>query len=147
VASGLGSVDANEMAIDLAAHMRSPVVIHTSVITAGSSRNPISAGHPAILNGTLKDHHTHKVQPFACSPLMAAGAGCQSGSYASGGVGNRVILVPSVLATQIPCVFGPPGSPLSAIWEPSGDQVKLQGVPLTISAQLFGMWTTPVPSA
>jgi subtilase family serine protease len=64
VASGLGSVDAMEMATDLAAHVRSPVLIDVSLITAGSSRNPISAGHPAILSGTLKDHKTHKFLPF-----------------------------------------------------------------------------------
>ena len=63
VASGLGSVDADRMATDLAAHTRSPVVIDGSVITAGASRNPISAGHPAILSGTLKDHHTHRFLP------------------------------------------------------------------------------------
>ncbi len=60
VASGLGSVDASEMATDLAAHTRSPVVIDGSAITAGSSRNPIAPGKPAILSGKLKDRHTHK---------------------------------------------------------------------------------------
>jgi subtilase family serine protease len=64
VASGLGSVDASEMAVDLAAHVRSPVAIDSTVITAGSSRNPISAGHPAILSGTLKDHKTHRFLAF-----------------------------------------------------------------------------------
>ena len=60
VASGLGSVDASEMATDLAAHTRSPVVIDGSAITAGSSRNPIAPGKPTILSGKLKDRHTHK---------------------------------------------------------------------------------------
>jgi subtilase family serine protease len=64
VASGLGSVNANEMAIDLGARTRHPVTVDGSVISAGASRNPISAGHPTILTGTLKDHKTHTFLPF-----------------------------------------------------------------------------------
>jgi subtilase family serine protease len=59
MASGLGSVNAMRMAIDLAAHTRSPVVIDATVITAGESPKKLSPGHTAVLSGTLKDRKTH----------------------------------------------------------------------------------------
>ena len=47
-------------------------------ITAGASRNPISAGHPTILGGTLKDHHTHTV-PRPCRRSWIEGFIVKSG--------------------------------------------------------------------
>ena len=59
LASGLGSVDVNRMATDLAAYTRSAVKVHGTKITAGASVNPVTAGHATILGGTLRDVTSH----------------------------------------------------------------------------------------
>jgi subtilase family serine protease len=59
LATGMGSVDVTQMATDLSNYTRKAVKIHASAITGSASRNPISAGHPTVLSGTLKDRHTH----------------------------------------------------------------------------------------
>jgi hypothetical protein len=59
LASGLGSVDVNEMATDLAAYTRSAVKIHGTKITAGASVNPVTAAHATIISGTLRDVTSH----------------------------------------------------------------------------------------
>jgi len=61
MASGWGSIDVNQMAADLAAHTRGAVKVHLTKITAGASRNPVTAGHPSKLSGKLVDRTTHKV--------------------------------------------------------------------------------------
>jgi kumamolisin len=61
LASGWGSIDVNQMATDLAAHTRGAVKVHLTKITAGASRNPVTAGHPSKLSGKLVDRTTHKV--------------------------------------------------------------------------------------
>lgn len=63
MASGWGSIDVNQMATDLAAYSRSAVKVHLTKITAGASRNPVTAGHPSVLSGKLVDSTTHKVLP------------------------------------------------------------------------------------
>jgi subtilase family serine protease len=79
MASGLGSVDATQMATDLSSYTRAAIKIHASVITAGASRNPISAGHPTVLSGTLKDHFTHKFLPGRA--IVIEGFILKSGNY------------------------------------------------------------------
>jgi hypothetical protein len=37
--------------------------MHGTKITSGASRNPVIAGHPAVLSGKLIDKATHKVLP------------------------------------------------------------------------------------
>jgi len=39
------------------------VKVHLTKITAGASRNPVTAGHPSVLSGKLVDRTTHKVLP------------------------------------------------------------------------------------
>ncbi|MEP6641791.1 MAG: hypothetical protein ABJB93_07765, partial [Gaiellales bacterium] len=78
LATGMGSVDVTEMAADLSNYTRAVVKIHSSVITAGASRNPISAGHPTVISGTLKDHFTHKF--LALQEIMVEGF-LKNGSY------------------------------------------------------------------
>ena len=78
MASGLGSVDVTQMATDLSSYTRKAVKIHASAITAGASRNPISAGHPTVLSGTLKDRHTHAA--LALSEVMVEGF-LRNGTY------------------------------------------------------------------
>jgi kumamolisin len=63
LASGWGSIDVNQMAADLAAHTRGAVKVHGTRITAGASRNPVTAGHPSKLSGKLVDRTSHKVLP------------------------------------------------------------------------------------
>jgi subtilase family serine protease len=61
--TGWGSIDVAQMATDLAAYTRSPVKVHLTKITAGASRNPVTAGHPSVLSGKLTDTSTHKALP------------------------------------------------------------------------------------
>ena len=37
--------------------------MHLTKITAGASRNPVTAGHPSVLSGKLTDTTIHKVLP------------------------------------------------------------------------------------
>jgi kumamolisin len=59
LASGLGSVDVQQMATDLSNYTRSAVHIHGTRITASASVNPVTAGHPTILSGKLTDTTSH----------------------------------------------------------------------------------------
>jgi kumamolisin len=59
LASGLGSVDVNTMAHDLASYTRSAVKVHGTRITAAASVNPVTAAHATILSGTLRDVTSH----------------------------------------------------------------------------------------
>jgi hypothetical protein len=61
MASGWGSIDVAQMATDLSNYTRSAVKVHLTKITAGASRNPVTAGHPSVLSGKLVDRTTHKV--------------------------------------------------------------------------------------
>ncbi|HEX5248642.1 MAG TPA: S53 family peptidase [Gaiellales bacterium] len=63
LATGWGSIDVNQMANDLAAYTRSAVKVHLTKLTAGASRNPVTAGHPSVLSGKLVDRITHKALP------------------------------------------------------------------------------------
>ncbi|HKV68864.1 MAG TPA: S53 family peptidase, partial [Gaiellales bacterium] len=63
MASGWGSIDVAQMATDLSNYTRSAVKVHLTKITAGASRNPVTAGHPSVLSGKLVDRTTHKVLP------------------------------------------------------------------------------------
>jgi len=63
LATGWGSIDVARMATDLAAYTRSAVKVHLTKLTAGASRNPVTAGHPSVLSGKLVDSTTHKALP------------------------------------------------------------------------------------
>jgi len=63
MATGWGSINVNQMATDLAAYSRSAVKVQGTKITAGASRNPVTAGHPSLLSGKLTDTTTHRVLP------------------------------------------------------------------------------------
>ena len=63
MATGWGSIDVNRMAADLAAYSRSATKVQGTKITAGASRNPVTAGHPSVLSGKLTNTTTHKVLP------------------------------------------------------------------------------------
>ena len=63
LATGWGSINVAQMATDLAAYTRSPVKVHLTKITAGASRNPVTAGHPSVLSGKLTDATSHKALP------------------------------------------------------------------------------------
>ncbi len=63
MATGWGSIDVNQMATDLAAYSRTATKVHLTKITAGASRNPVTAGHPSVLSGKLTDTTIHKVLP------------------------------------------------------------------------------------
>jgi subtilase family serine protease len=59
LASGLGSVNVQMMATDLANYTRSAVKVHGTKITAGASVNPVTAAHATMLSGTLRDVTSH----------------------------------------------------------------------------------------
>jgi subtilase family serine protease len=61
MASGLGSIDVNEMATDLAAYTRLMLTDHGTKITGGASRNPIPVGGSTVLSGKLTDTTSHTV--------------------------------------------------------------------------------------
>jgi kumamolisin len=63
MASGWGSIDVAQMATDLSNYTRSATKVHLTRITAGASRNPVTAGHPSKLSGKLTDTTTHHVLP------------------------------------------------------------------------------------
>jgi subtilase family serine protease len=59
MASGWGSIDANQMAQDLAGYTRSAQKVQLTRITGNASRNPVTAGHPSKLSGKLTNTSTH----------------------------------------------------------------------------------------
>jgi subtilase family serine protease len=61
MASGLGSIDVDAMATQLAAYTRGVVHVDGTKLTAAASRNPVTAGHPTVLSGKLVDTTTHTV--------------------------------------------------------------------------------------
>lgn len=61
MASGLGSVDAGQMANDLLNYTHAKLVDHTTKLTGGASVNPIPVGGSTVLSGKLVDTTTHRV--------------------------------------------------------------------------------------
>ncbi len=59
MASGLGSIDAGEMATDLQAYTRAALVDHGTKITSTASKNPLPPGGSTVLSGKLVDTTTH----------------------------------------------------------------------------------------
>jgi kumamolisin len=59
LASGLGSINVNTMATDLAGYTRAKLTIHNTRITASASVNPVTAANPTVLSGKLSDTTTH----------------------------------------------------------------------------------------
>jgi kumamolisin len=59
MASGWGSIDANQMALDLAGYTRSAQKVQLTKITGNASRNPVVTHHPSKLSGKLTNTSTH----------------------------------------------------------------------------------------
>lgn len=60
MATGLGSVNVQTMATDLAAYTRAALKFHGTKITASASVNPVTAAHATVLSGKLTDTTSHK---------------------------------------------------------------------------------------
>jgi hypothetical protein len=77
MATGLGSVDANTLAADLAAWTNPAISIDTTTLTAGSSRKSITPRKVAVLSGTLTDTTTGL--PLGDRPIAIEGVFAYAG--------------------------------------------------------------------